>query len=297
MARRRAARTPPVSCTRPQGKPRVAVFSIAHLGDAERMFFVSLLLNQVVAWMRGQTGTTSLRAVVYMDEILGYFPPVANPPSKAAAADAAQAGARVRRRRGAGDAEPGGSGLQGTGEHRHVVSRTAADRARQGAHAGWTRRCSQRLDGSQRNRPAVVRSRQARVPAPQRPRRRPGRIPDEVDALVSARTALARSDSPADAPRAAAVESEPNTPAVSAAGPSGGARPKTAPASGSKQAGSTADPAAGPAAVLSYQPVPAARFITVPSSSARLASALATASWASTRSATSSMPRTSIRER
>ena len=66
-----------------QGKPRVAVFSIAHLGDAERMFFVSLLLNQVVAWMRGQTGTTSLRAVVYMDEILGYFPPVANPPSKA----------------------------------------------------------------------------------------------------------------------------------------------------------------------------------------------------------------------
>ena len=47
------------------------------------MFFVSLLLNQVVAWMRAQTGTTSLRAVLYMDEILGYFPPVANPPSKA----------------------------------------------------------------------------------------------------------------------------------------------------------------------------------------------------------------------
>jgi hypothetical protein len=67
----------------PSGKPRVAIFSIAHLGDAERMFFVSLLLNQVVAWMRGQTGTTSLRAVLYMDEILGYFPPVATPPSKA----------------------------------------------------------------------------------------------------------------------------------------------------------------------------------------------------------------------
>src|SRR5688500_4955238 len=47
------------------------------------MFFVSLLLNQVVAWMRGQSGTTSLRAIVYMDEIAGYFPPVANPPSKA----------------------------------------------------------------------------------------------------------------------------------------------------------------------------------------------------------------------
>jgi hypothetical protein len=64
------------------GRPRVAVFSIAHLGDAERMFFVSLLMNQIVAWMRRQSGTTSLRAIVYMDEIMGYFPPVANPPSK-----------------------------------------------------------------------------------------------------------------------------------------------------------------------------------------------------------------------
>lgn len=64
------------------GKPRVAIFSIAHLGDAERMFFVSLLLNQVLGWMRTQPGTTSLRALVYMDEILGFFPPIANPPSK-----------------------------------------------------------------------------------------------------------------------------------------------------------------------------------------------------------------------
>jgi hypothetical protein len=65
-----------------EGKPRVAIFSIAHLNDAERMFFVSLLLNQIVGWMRTQSGTTSLRAIVYMDEIFGYFPPVANPPSK-----------------------------------------------------------------------------------------------------------------------------------------------------------------------------------------------------------------------
>ena len=65
------------------GKPRVAIFSIAHLSDAERMFFVTLLLNQVLGWMRSQSGTTSLRALVYMDEIFGYFPPVANPPSKA----------------------------------------------------------------------------------------------------------------------------------------------------------------------------------------------------------------------
>ena len=65
-----------------EGKPRLAIFSIAHLSDAERMFFVSLLLNQVLAWMRTLPGTTSLRALLYMDEIFGYFPPVANPPSK-----------------------------------------------------------------------------------------------------------------------------------------------------------------------------------------------------------------------
>ncbi|HEV8369829.1 MAG TPA: hypothetical protein VGQ39_17870 [Pyrinomonadaceae bacterium] len=64
------------------GKPRLAIFSIAHLADAERMFFVSLLLNQVLGWIRTQSGTTSLRAILYMDEIFGYFPPVANPPSK-----------------------------------------------------------------------------------------------------------------------------------------------------------------------------------------------------------------------
>jgi hypothetical protein len=65
-----------------QGKSRIAIFSIAHLNDAERMFFVSLLLNQIIAWMRSQSGTGSLRALVYMDEIFGFLPPTANPPSK-----------------------------------------------------------------------------------------------------------------------------------------------------------------------------------------------------------------------
>ncbi|MGI6299336.1 MAG: helicase HerA domain-containing protein [Saccharofermentanales bacterium] len=67
----------------PAGKPKISIFSIAHLSDPERMFFVSLLLNQVLAWTRTQSGTSSLRAILYMDEIFGYFPPVANPPSKA----------------------------------------------------------------------------------------------------------------------------------------------------------------------------------------------------------------------
>jgi hypothetical protein len=66
----------------PEGRPRLAVVSLAHLSDAERMFFVSLLLNEVIAWMRAKPGTSSLRALLYMDEVFGYLPPVANPPSK-----------------------------------------------------------------------------------------------------------------------------------------------------------------------------------------------------------------------
>ena len=66
----------------PDGKPRISIFSIAHLSDAERMFFVSLLFNQMLGWMRTQSGTTSLRALLYMDEIYGFLPPTQNPPSK-----------------------------------------------------------------------------------------------------------------------------------------------------------------------------------------------------------------------
>lgn len=65
-----------------KGKPKVSIFYIAHLSDAERMFFVSLLLNHLVGWMRTQSGTTSLRALLYIDEVFGYLPPVANPSSK-----------------------------------------------------------------------------------------------------------------------------------------------------------------------------------------------------------------------
>lgn len=66
----------------PEGKPRTAIVSIAHLGDAERMFVVASLLTALVGWMRAQGGTSSLRALCFMDEIHGYFPPTANPPSK-----------------------------------------------------------------------------------------------------------------------------------------------------------------------------------------------------------------------
>ena len=64
------------------GQPRISVMAISHLDDAQRMFFVSMLLNELIGWMRAQPGTSSLRAILYMDEIFGYMPPVANPPSK-----------------------------------------------------------------------------------------------------------------------------------------------------------------------------------------------------------------------
>lgn len=65
-----------------KGKPKTSIFYIAHLSDSERMFFSSLLLNQIISWMRSQSGTTSLRALLYVDEIFGYLPPISNPPTK-----------------------------------------------------------------------------------------------------------------------------------------------------------------------------------------------------------------------
>ncbi len=64
------------------GKAKIAIFSISHLNDEERMFFVTLLLNKYTAWMRRQSGTSALKTLLYMDEIFGFFPPTKNPPSK-----------------------------------------------------------------------------------------------------------------------------------------------------------------------------------------------------------------------
>ncbi|HSJ85874.1 MAG TPA: helicase HerA-like domain-containing protein [Anaerolineales bacterium] len=64
------------------GRPRHSIFYLAHLSDAERMFFVTLLLSAVESWMRTQSGASSLRALLYMDEMFGYLPPQRNPPSK-----------------------------------------------------------------------------------------------------------------------------------------------------------------------------------------------------------------------
>ncbi|HLF25488.1 MAG TPA: DUF87 domain-containing protein [Anaerolineae bacterium] len=66
------------------GRPRASIFYLAHLSDDERMFFITLLLGQLTAWLRRQGGTTTLRALLYFDEIFGYCPPYPrNPPTKA----------------------------------------------------------------------------------------------------------------------------------------------------------------------------------------------------------------------
>ncbi len=66
----------------PGGRPRLSIFSLAHLSDSERMFFVTRLLGELVSWVRAQPGSQGLRALLYMDEVFGYLPPTANPPSK-----------------------------------------------------------------------------------------------------------------------------------------------------------------------------------------------------------------------
>ncbi len=77
---------PPLDIARmlwtPEGKPRAAVVSLAHLGDEERQFVVTVLFSKVITWMRAQSGTASLRALLYMDEVFGYVPPNGMPPAK-----------------------------------------------------------------------------------------------------------------------------------------------------------------------------------------------------------------------
>jgi hypothetical protein len=117
-----------------RASPRISILSIAHLSDAERMFFVTLLLNEWSLDAR-QSGTSSLRALLYMDEIFGYFPPVANPPSKRADAHAAEAGARLRPRRACSRRRTRSTSTTRPLQHRHLVHRPPADRARQAARA------------------------------------------------------------------------------------------------------------------------------------------------------------------
>ena len=140
--------------------------------------------------------------MLYMDEIFGFFPPVANPPSKPPLLTLLKQGRAAAWRR-ARDAEPGGSGLQGALEHRHLVAGPAADRARQSARARRARRgerCGRirsRGSGS-----AAVGPHEPRVSHAQRARGRADALPIALGAVVPARPARPRRDPEADRPRA-----------------------------------------------------------------------------------------------
>ncbi|MDX6573435.1 MAG: hypothetical protein QOC86_2591 [Gaiellales bacterium] len=180
------------------GKPRVAIFSIAHLSDAERMFFVTLLLNAVLAWMRGQSGTNSLRALVYMDEIFGYFPPVGEPPSKKPLLTLLKQG----RAFGVGvllatqnpvDLDYKGLSNAGT----WLIGRLQTDQDKQRVLDGLEGASGQGgLDRAQLEK--LISARQSRLPAQQRARECPGGLPDALDDVVSARPALSSADRLAD---------------------------------------------------------------------------------------------------
>ena len=170
----------------PAGKPRVAIVSIAHLGDTERMLVVSLLLSALLDWTRKQGGTSSLRAMLYMDEVFGYLPPVANPPSKAPLLTLL----KQARAFGVGvvlaTQNPGRSRLQGAVEHRHLVPGQAPDRARQGARARRARRrdLGARPQGSRRD---ALGPEEPRLPHAQRARDRARGVRNAMDPVVPAR--------------------------------------------------------------------------------------------------------------
>ncbi|MFV1969795.1 MAG: ATP-binding protein [Acidimicrobiia bacterium] len=65
-----------------EGKPQASIIYIAHLEETERQFIVTMLLSKLITWMRSQPGSSDLRALIYMDEVFGFVPPTAEPPSK-----------------------------------------------------------------------------------------------------------------------------------------------------------------------------------------------------------------------
>ena len=171
VGRGRAARSGGAAAAASGEKPRAAIVYLAHLSEEERQFVVTLVLSKVVTWMRGLPGTSDLRALVYMDEVVRLRPADGGAAGEEADPDDPQAGARVRRRHGARDPEPGRPRLQGDVERRHVARRPPADRARQGARP---RRAALRGGRHRRRRSSTKRSAASAAAVPARQRARAG---------------------------------------------------------------------------------------------------------------------------
>ena len=155
-----AALDPQALLFTPEGKPRAAIVYTAHLSDEERMFVTTLVFAKLVTWMRGQSGTSDLRALAYMDEVAGYVPPTAAPPAKKPILTILKQGRAFGLGLVLSTQNPGRPRLQGDVERGHVARRAPADRERQGARArgpalggGWRRHL-----GTRRRRSARCRS-------------------------------------------------------------------------------------------------------------------------------------------
>ena len=186
------------------GKPRLSIVSIAHLSDAERMFFVTILLNEVLAWARSQPGTSSLRAILYMDEIFGYFPATANPPSKLPMltllkqARAFGLGVMLATQNPV-DLDYKGLSNAGTWFIGRLQTQRDKDRVLEGLEGASTvsgHAFDRAGDGQAPLGPGPARLRDE-----QRARRPAGGLPDPMDALVPARPADPRADPVADGVR------------------------------------------------------------------------------------------------
>ena len=172
------------------GQPRVSVISIAHLDDHERMFFVSLLLNELVGWMRRPARHLEPARAGLLRRDLRLPAAGGQPAVEGAAADAAEAGARVRARPVRGHAESRRPRLQGAVQLRHVDAGATADRARQGARARRARRRGGHVGRGFRSggaRPAALLARQTHFPAAQRAREASHPVRNALDDVVPAR--------------------------------------------------------------------------------------------------------------
>ena len=179
----------------------MSILSIAHLSDGERMFFVTILLNEMLAWMRTQPGTSSLRAVLYMDEIFGYFPPTANPPSKMPMLTLL----KQARAFGLGvvlatqnpvDLDYKGLSNAGTWFLGRLQTKRDKERVLDGLEGAWEP-TGQSFD-RQRDGPAPLRPGQPGLPDEQRARGPAAGLPDPLGAVLSSRSADPRADSDAD---------------------------------------------------------------------------------------------------
>lgn len=65
------------------GRTPCVIVSVAHLDDEERALVLGVLLEEVLSWVRGLSGSQRLEALVILDEAYGFLPPhPANPPTK-----------------------------------------------------------------------------------------------------------------------------------------------------------------------------------------------------------------------